>query len=352
MQSTHLILEYIIDTNHVGPSPPSFCFLSRWNNRSHAARGKIAAATQRQKEREKLLAVVARSREPANDKAHAHHRVAPATPSSVDRASRLSHRSAEKLKQPVIASISSVFVATPIPELLSIPEHGTDEGEGHGERLLDLEVLAESEETTTIAPAEREETEDTGESTEVESNFPQLENSVCLPSMLNREAAVAFAETAVNDPDYVCVAGQLCRSVGDHTSSRSPPCVNCNQIAHHFCAEYWSEQNPVEPHLVIRIKDLSKGGELCLKNTPSAQKCNVVFCVLCESRWKAIKVGLAKGATAMGLAKRGEDDIKQNSADFVSTCLNELKYFKFIILVSTHTISFEFDVWATQSYSD
>ena len=140
-----------------------------------AARGKIAAATQRQKEREKLLAVVARSREPAIDKAHAHSRAAPATPSSVDRASRLSHRSAKKLKQPVIASISSVFVATPIPELPSIPEHhGTDKGEGHGEKLLDLEVLAESEETTTIAPAEQEETEDT---------------CVCLPSMFDREAA-------------------------------------------------------------------------------------------------------------------------------------------------------------------
>ena len=140
-----------------------------------AARGKIAAATQQQKEREKLLAGVARSREPAIDKAHAHHRAAPATPSSVDRASRLSHRSAKKLKQPVIASISSVFVATPIPELPSIPKHhGTDQGEGHRERLLDLEVLAESEETTTIAPAEQEETEDT---------------CVCLPSMFDREAA-------------------------------------------------------------------------------------------------------------------------------------------------------------------
>jgi hypothetical protein len=83
--------------------------------------------------------------------------------------------SAEKLKQPVIASISSVFVATSIPELPSIPEHhGTDKGEGHGEKLLDLEVLAESEETTTIAPAEQEETEDT---------------CVCLPSMFDREAA-------------------------------------------------------------------------------------------------------------------------------------------------------------------
>jgi hypothetical protein len=98
-----------------------------------AARGKIAAATQRQKEGEKLLAVFARSsREPAIDKAHAHDRAAPATPSSVNRASRLSHRSAEKLKkQPVIAYISSLFVATPIPELPSIPEHhGTDKGEG------------------------------------------------------------------------------------------------------------------------------------------------------------------------------------------------------------------------------
>ena len=107
------------------------------------ARGKLAAATQRQREREKLLSVVAKSREPAT---HAHHRAAPATPSSIDRASRLSHRSAEKLrKQPVIAFISSVVIATPIPELLSIPDHGTDKGEGRHEKVLDLEVLAESE---------------------------------------------------------------------------------------------------------------------------------------------------------------------------------------------------------------
>ena len=228
-----------------------------------AARGKIAAATQRQKEREKLLAVVATSREPAIEKAHAHPCAAPATPSSVDRASRLSHRSVEKLKQPVITSISSVFIATPIPELPSIPEHhGTDEGESHGEKLLDLEVLAESEETTTIAPAEQEETEDTG---------------VRLPSMFDQEAAVTFAETAVNDPDYVCPAGQLCQSVGDHTSLRSP-CINCNQLAHHFCAEYWHEQNPVKPHLVITIKDLSKGGEASSQEHSLRPKmqCNVL----------------------------------------------------------------------------
>jgi hypothetical protein len=245
------------------PLPRPFAS-SRAGTTGHtAARGKIAAATQRQKEREKLLAVVATSREPAIEKAHAHPRAAPATPSSVDRASRLSHRSVEKLKQPVIASISSVFVATPIPKLPSIPEHhGTDEGESHGEKLLNLEVLAESEETTTIAPAEQEETEDTG---------------VRLPSMFDREAAVAFAETAVNDPDYVCPAGQLCQSVGDHTSLRSP-CINCNQLAHHFCAEYWHEQNPVKPHLVITIKDLSKGGEASSQEHSLRPKmqCNVL----------------------------------------------------------------------------
>ncbi len=146
------------------------------------ARGKLAAATQRQREREKILSVVAKSREPAT---HAHHRVAQATSSSVDRASRLSHRSAEKLKQPVVASISSVVIATPIPELPSIPEHGTDEGEGRGEKVLDLEVLAESEETTTDAPAEQEETENTGETTVVESNLPRLGNSVHLTSMFD-----------------------------------------------------------------------------------------------------------------------------------------------------------------------
>ena len=210
--------------------------------------GKLAAAAQRKREREQLLTVIARSREPASDKAHAHeHPAPPATPSSVDRASRLSHRSAEKLKQQtVIASVSSVFVATPLPELPSIPEHGTGEGEGHGVRLLDLKVLAESgEETTTIAPAGQEETADsTGD-------------TVRPSSMFDREASVAFAEKAVDDPDYVCAAGQFCRSVGDHTTSRSP-CVNCNELAHHFCAEYWYEQKPVKLHLVITIKDLSK----------------------------------------------------------------------------------------------
>jgi hypothetical protein len=167
------------------------------------ARGKIALATQMQCEREKLLVVVAKSHEPAIDKTHAHNRVAPATPSSVDHANHLYRRSAEKLlKQPVITSVSTV-IAIPIPKLESIPEYDTDKGEDHGAKLLDRELLAEESEEATVVQAEQEETEDTGETTGVESNLPQLENLVRLPSMFDQE-------TLVDDPHFVCAAAQLC----------------------------------------------------------------------------------------------------------------------------------------------
>ncbi len=51
-----------------------------------------------------------------------------------------------------------------------------------------------------------------------------------------------------------------------------------------------SEQNPVEEYLLIMIEDLSKEGKLRFKQTPSAQKCDIMFCILCESWWKALKV--------------------------------------------------------------
>ena len=84
------------------------------------ARGKIALASQRKHEREKLLAVVAKSREPIIAKPRAQKHTAPATPSSVERANRLYQRSAEKmLNQP--ASIASVSTVVPITELQSVP---------------------------------------------------------------------------------------------------------------------------------------------------------------------------------------------------------------------------------------
>ena len=169
------------------------------------ARGKIALATQQQREREKLLAVVTKSRESAIDQTHAHNCAAPATPSLVDHANRLYQRSAEKLlKQPVIASVSTVISAFPIPELKSIPAHDIDKGEDHGAKSFDREAsLAEESEEATVLPAEQEETEDTGETAGVDSNFPRLENLVRLPSMFNQE-------TVVEDPNFVCAAAHLC----------------------------------------------------------------------------------------------------------------------------------------------
>jgi uncharacterized Zn finger protein (UPF0148 family) len=58
------------------------------------------------------------------------------------------------------------------------------------------------------------------------------------------------------------------------------------------------------------MKDLSKGGKLRLKNTPSAQKCDIMFCILCESRWKAIKVS----AAAKTAAKKSKRQIEQSSS--------------------------------------
>ena len=38
-------------------------------------------------------------------------------------------------------------------------------------------------------------------------------------------------------------------------------CINCNRSAHHFCAEYLSEQTPDEESIVITVKDFSKEGK-------------------------------------------------------------------------------------------
>jgi hypothetical protein len=123
-------------------------------------------SSQRKSECEELLAVVAKSCEPAIAKTRALKRTTPATPSSVDRANRLYQHSAEKmLNQPAIASISTV----PITKLQSIPEQDTDEGEDNGAKVLDREVLSEESEeanfvpeATVAPPAGQEEAEDTG----------------------------------------------------------------------------------------------------------------------------------------------------------------------------------------------
>ena len=61
-----------------------------------ASRGKLAEASQQQREQAMLLARVDTSREPAVDKTRASNRAATATPSSVERAHPLLQRSAMK----------------------------------------------------------------------------------------------------------------------------------------------------------------------------------------------------------------------------------------------------------------
>jgi hypothetical protein len=67
------------------------------------------------------------------------------------------------------------------------------------------------------------------------------------------------AEEIINDPDFVCTAN--CLSVGDQMLQMSI-CIYCNRSAHNFCAEYLSEQNPVDLLLVILVKDFTKEGKV------------------------------------------------------------------------------------------
>ena len=82
-------------------------------------RGKIAMATQRQRERAFLLANVDKSREPVIDKSRDMiSRAAPATPSSVERANRQLHRS--QMKQ-----LNSPLHASTLSPILDLPESTT-----------------------------------------------------------------------------------------------------------------------------------------------------------------------------------------------------------------------------------
>ncbi len=80
-----------------------------------ASHGKLAEASQRQREQAMLLARVDKSREPAVDKTCASNRAAPVTPSSVERAHCLLQRSAMKqVDVPLCArTMSPVFELPP-----------------------------------------------------------------------------------------------------------------------------------------------------------------------------------------------------------------------------------------------
>jgi hypothetical protein len=97
------------------------------------------------------------------------------------------------------------------------------------------------------------------------------------------------AQGIVDDPYFRCAANRLCRSVGDQTSQMCI-CIDCNIPAHLFCAEYLMEQNPVEDLYHITVKDLTKEGVKRLKKTPVGEKQNIMFCIFCQAKVKAVKV--------------------------------------------------------------
>ncbi len=114
-----------------------------------------------------------------------------------------------------------------------------------------------------------------------------------------------------NDPFYRCAANRLCRSMGNQTSQLLT-CINCNQPAHLFCAEYLIGQTPVvDDTSYITVKDFSKEGKARWRKTLSNEKDNIVFCILCSAKIKAVKVS----AKAQKLAKqerkgRGRHSVK------------------------------------------
>jgi hypothetical protein len=92
-------------------------------------------------------------------------------------------------------------------------------------------------------------------------------------------------------------------------------CINCNRSAHHFCAEYLAEQRPVEEFLVITVRDFSKEGKVCYKKIPTSKKCDVMLCILCEYRWKAIKVSAAANQIAAKTSKKNLNKSSTPSGD-------------------------------------
>jgi hypothetical protein len=124
----------------------------------------------------------------------------------------------------------------------------------------------------------------------------QLGNVACPAPMFENDVQGMTIDD--NDPYYCCAAHRLCQSIGNQTSQF---CINVyfNQSVHLFCAEYLMEQKPVKDLLYISAKDLTKEGKERWKKTKASEKENVVFCILCEAKMKAVKVV----AEAMKLAK-------------------------------------------------
>jgi hypothetical protein len=151
--------------------------------------------------------------------------MAPATPSSVDRATCYNQHSAastKKLLKPSIANVSKENMDS-IPELPPIVtgvmggEENTADKSNKKCDDADIDPLTDQ---TGINPEN-----------EVADEFPAptfLVDVVCPASMFDMEEII-------DNPNYVCAVKHLYQSVGNQTSMMSL-CIDCNRSAHHFCA--------------------------------------------------------------------------------------------------------------------
>ena len=257
--------------------------------------GKMGIATQRQRERAMLLAQVDKSRKPAIDKTLSFNRATPATPSSVERAHRLLQRSAMKqvdvrLRASTLSPVFELPVAT-IPELSPTVE------------ILELPATVPELPPTVEQVAGGEHVGGGGSGKKDGGSMPRddlLLNQDTDPSTPLSKSVQGKTHDDKDDPYYRCAAHRLCLSMGDQTSQLLM-CINCNQPLHLFCAEYLMEQKPVnkDPTFYISVRDFTKEGRARYKKTSSSEKDNVVFCILCSAKMKAVKVS----AKAVKLAK-------------------------------------------------
>jgi len=114
--------------------------------------------------------------------------------------------------------------------------------------------------------------------------------AVPAPSMPPSKAALGNILDDNNDPFYRCAAHRLCQPMGDQTS-QFLMCINCNQCVHLFCAEFLMEQKPVDDDTShITAQDFTKEGKSRWKKISADEKDNIVICILCSAKVKAIKV--------------------------------------------------------------
>jgi hypothetical protein len=89
---------------------------------------------------------------------------------------------------------------------------------------------------------------------------------------------------------FFCAAGWFCRTP-DNLSRFGEllHCLNCNRLAHEKCSEPLLLQTPCDLPLAISALDLDMPARDRLRLLAPYKQLQVVICVLCENRIKAVK---------------------------------------------------------------